>query len=73
MNATLESHSAFEGYRRSRSPSRPTRHSRTFGIGLAAALTTAARRGRLNDLGVGDVIGMGLATHKIARLTTKNP
>ncbi len=73
MAATLESHPAFEGY--SERPQPLTSYATltaTFGVGLGAALATAARRGRLNDLGVGDVIGMGLATHKIARLATKD-
>jgi hypothetical protein len=41
--------------------------------GLAAGLGSAARRGRLPDrVGVHDVVTIGLATHKVARLLTKD-
>jgi hypothetical protein len=45
----------------------------TFGSAMAATLLAAHRRGRLPDgFRLGDVAAMGLATHKIARLLTKD-
>jgi len=73
MSATLQSHEPFAGYSEHPQPlASYATLTATFGIGLAAALVGAAKRDRLNDLGVGDVIGMGLATHKLARLVTKD-
>lgn len=44
-----------------------------FGGGMTAALAAAARRGRLPErVPVTDVAAMALATHKIARLLTKD-
>lgn len=44
-----------------------------FGAGLAAALIGADRRGRLPaELGTKDILVLGVATHKIARLLTKD-
>jgi hypothetical protein len=44
-----------------------------FGTALAVTLYTAHRRERIPErFGVGDVAAMGLATHKIARLLTKD-
>jgi hypothetical protein len=45
----------------------------TFNAGLATALVVAARRGRLPErLSVDDVVRMGFATHKLARVMTKD-
>lgn len=45
----------------------------TFGTGLAATLVAAARRGTLpTKVPVADVVAMGVATHKLARLVTKD-
>ncbi len=44
-----------------------------FNAGLAAALISAHRRGRLPEqIGTRDIIVLGVATHKIARLLTKD-
>lgn len=44
-----------------------------FNAGLAAALVAAGRRGRLPDgIRLGDVATTALATHKLARLVTKD-
>src|SRR5579863_1828528 len=44
-----------------------------FSGGLAVALISAQRRGRLPEqLGTKDIIVLGVATHKIARLLTKD-
>lgn len=44
-----------------------------FGAGLAAGLMPASRRGRVRaQVGVGDLIVLGLATHKLSRLIAKD-
>lgn len=44
-----------------------------FTTALAAGVTSAHRRGRLpDDIGTKDIVVCGLATHKIARLLTKD-
>lgn len=44
-----------------------------FATALAAGVTSAQRRGRLpEDIGTKDIVVMGMATHKIARLLTKD-
>ena len=73
MSASLQSHEPFAGYSDRPEPlASYATLTATFGIGLTAALVAAARRDRLSDLGAADVIGMGLATHKLARLVTKD-
>jgi hypothetical protein len=45
----------------------------TFTAAMAAALLSAQRRGRLPEqIGTKDIIVLGLATHKVARLLTKD-
>ena len=45
----------------------------TFNAAFAGALAVAAREGRLPDrIGAGDVVLVGVATHKLSRLITKD-
>jgi hypothetical protein len=44
-----------------------------FGAGMAVVLATAARRDRLpHQIPYADVVAIGMATHKLARLLTKD-
>ena len=70
----LDSAPAFDGYADSYQPMGGYVVLTTvFGTGLAAALIGAGQRGRLPEqLATKDIIVLGVATHKIARLLTKD-
>ena len=74
MSSLLAARTPFRGYA---DPPEPLGAYATltgvFGAGFVAALAAAARRGRLPDrLALGDVVAIGVATHKLARLATKD-
>jgi hypothetical protein len=72
MAASLQSHEPFAGYSEQPQPlASYATLTAAFGVGLAASLVGAARRGRLGGLSVKDIVTMGVATHKISRLATK--
>jgi Protein of unknown function (DUF1360) len=74
MAPQLQAHSPFAGYSEERQPlGAYATLTAAFGAGMSAALIAAARRKRLPErLSPGDVITMALATHKVARLVTKD-
>ena len=71
---SLEDHRPFAGYSDEHQPiTGYLALAVVFNAGLATALVTAARRGRLPErFDAGDVAVMAVATHKIARLITKD-
>ena len=71
---TLEqSQSPFAGYSEGEPLAAYAALTATFNAGMIVALVAAARRGRLPErVGFNDVASMALATHKIARLLTKD-
>jgi hypothetical protein len=74
MDLSLESHEPFAGYSTGHQPlTGYLALSVVFNAGLATALATASRRGRLPErFRADDIAIMAVATHKIARLVTKD-
>ena len=74
MSPALQEHPLFAGYSQGEQPlGSYLALSVVFNTGFAAALVAAARRGRLPDrLRLDDVFATALATHKLARLITKD-
>ena len=70
----LDSARPFEGYADSRQPLGAYGVLATaFTTALAAGVTSAHRRGRLpEDVAAKDIVVLGMATHKLARLLTKD-
>lgn len=74
MSLDLQEHAPFAGYADTDEPlGSYAALSLVFNVGFGAALVTAASRGRLPErLRIEDVVAMGVATHKLARLLTKD-
>ena len=74
MTAQVQPRSPFAGYSDEKQPlGAYAALTAAFGAGMAAALIAAGRRNRLPErLSPSDVISMALATHKVARLVTKD-
>jgi hypothetical protein len=71
---TLQAHKPFVGYSEDAQPlGSYLALSVVFNAGLAGSLALAGRRGRLPDhIPFADLFGVALATHKLARLITKD-
>lgn len=74
MADRVDSAPAFAGYSDSKQPLGAYAVLTTvFGIGLTTGLLSARRRGRLPEqIDTKDIVVLGVATHKIARLLTKD-
>ena len=74
MTQTLDSAPPFAGYADTEQPlGSYALLTAAFNVGLAGALISAHRRGRLPEqIATKDIIVLGVATHKISRLLTKD-
>ena len=74
MTQTLDSAPPFAGYADTEQPfGSYALLTAAFNVGLAGALISAHRRGRLPEqIATKDIIVLGIATHKISRLLTKD-
>jgi hypothetical protein len=74
MSRSLQSLRAFAGYSEQEQPfGSYATIAAIFNSGMVTAFVTAKRRGRIPErFGFADIVGMGFATHKIARLITSD-